>query len=69
MFEPSEIAQDQLAAQALAGLQRLRVETSDKVEKPRFKREEEQKERKKPAPQQQRPTPSDGEEHLIDTVA
>ena len=62
-------AQDQLAAQGVSEADRRKVETSDKLEKLRLKRNEEQGERKRQHPRHAPQLPPDDQEHLIDTVA
>lgn len=63
------MTQDQLAAQAAAQANMRKVEGSDKLEKPRFKREDKERDRKNRQQHQEHHPPSDGQEHLIDTVA
>lgn len=63
------MTQDQLAAQAAMQANMRKVETSDKAEKSRFKREDKGRDRKNAHHHEQHQPHSDGQEHLIDTVA
>lgn len=65
----ADLTQDQLAAQAAMLANKRKVDTSDKVEKSRFKREDKGGGRRNAHHQQRHQPPSDGQEHLIDTVA
>jgi|GEM_PF-6288266 len=65
----ADLTQDQLAAQAAMQANMRKVETSDKVEKSRFKREDKGRDRKNAHHNEQHQPPSDGQEHLIDTTA
>lgn len=63
------LTQDQMAARAAMQANMRKVDNSDKVEKSRFKREEKGRDRKSGQHHQHHEPPSDGQEHLIDTVA
>jgi len=63
------MTQDQLAAQAAMQANMRKVDGSDKVEKSRFKREDKGRDGKNRQHHEHRQPPSDGQEHLIDTVA
>ncbi len=65
----ADLTQEQLAARAAMQASMRKVDNSDKVEKSRFKREDKGRERKNAHHHQQHQPPSDGQEHLIDTVA
>lgn len=63
------LTQDQLAAQAAMQANMRKVEGSDKLGKTRFKREDQERDKKNRQHHHQHQPPSDGQEHLIDTVA
>lgn len=65
------MTQDQIAAKAAMQANMRKVETADKLEKSRLKREDKERDKRNAQHhhQQQHQPPSDGKDHLIDTVA
>lgn len=63
------MTQDQLAAQAAMQANMRKVDGSDKTEKSRLKREDKERDKRNAHHHHQHQPPSDGKEHLIDTVA
>ena len=65
----TDMTQDQLAAQAAAQANNRKVDESDKAGKTRFKRDDKERDKRNAHHHHQHQPPSDGKEHLIDTVA
>lgn len=63
------MTQDQLAAEAAMKANMRKVDGSDGLEKSRLKREDKERDRKNRQHHHHHQPPSDGQEHLIDTVA